>query len=96
MQVHGDILKEVGNNYKCHADLDDIDSELSFLRNVIYRAQILVNYYILHSSNNLTNDLFEQNFWYTICRLIYGNITMDGVQNKYPGITNITADFSDL
>ncbi|CEG81639.1 hypothetical protein RMATCC62417_15813 [Rhizopus microsporus] len=37
----------------------------SFLRQVVYRAQIFVNYYILSNSNNidnLSNNIFDQNF----------------------------------
>ncbi|CEP20186.1 hypothetical protein [Parasitella parasitica] len=68
----------------------------SFLREVIYKAQVFINYYILHSADSLTNDIFEQNFWYTICRLIYGNITIDVVENNYTRLANTTAAYNEL
>lgn len=74
----------------------ELASFLHFLRQVIYKAQILVNYYILNYPGNLSNDLFEQNFWYTICRLVYGNITIDHVQNIYPRLANISTAFNEL
>ncbi|CEP07860.1 hypothetical protein [Parasitella parasitica] len=52
----------------------------SFMREVIYKAQVFINYSILHSGDSLTNDIFEQNY----------RITIDVVENKYPRLANIT------
>jgi len=71
----------------------------SFLREVIYKAQILINYYILNNADNfetLSNDIFDKNFWYRICRLIYCNITIEEVQRLYPRLSNIETVFNDL
>ncbi|RCH98086.1 hypothetical protein CU097_015201 [Rhizopus azygosporus] len=66
---------------------------------MVYRAQIFVNYYILSNSNNidnLSNDIFDQNFWYRVCRLIYQNITIDALQRIYPRLPDIEATFNLL
>ncbi|PHZ13402.1 uncharacterized protein RHIMIDRAFT_305406 [Rhizopus microsporus ATCC 52813] len=34
------------------------------------KAQLFVNYFILKHPNKLTNDFFEQNFWYTISKIV--------------------------
>ncbi|GAA5809320.1 hypothetical protein MFLAVUS_002727 [Mucor flavus] len=71
----------------------------SFLRQVIYRAQILINYYILSNSinmDNLSNNIFDRNFWYRVCRLIYQNITVYELQRMYPTLPGIEAAFNHL
>jgi hypothetical protein len=71
----------------------------SFLRQVIYKAQILINYYILINSNNMDNlsrDIFDRNFWYRVCRLIYQNITIDELQRMYPALPGIEAAFNHM
>ncbi|KAI7892609.1 uncharacterized protein EV154DRAFT_400804, partial [Mucor mucedo] len=49
--------------------LNNIKSLSMFLRNMIYKAQLFVNYYILRYPADLPNDFFQQNFWYSLCRL---------------------------
>ncbi|GAA5816891.1 hypothetical protein MFLAVUS_010426 [Mucor flavus] len=90
------LLSDDSNPNKLTQYQDRIGILSSFVRQVIYKAQIIVNYYILNNPSNLSNDLFEQNFWYTICRLVYGNITIDHVQNSYPKLANISAAFNEL
>ncbi|EPB83721.1 hypothetical protein HMPREF1544_09515 [Mucor circinelloides 1006PhL] len=45
----------------------------SFVREVLFKAQLFVNHFILQHPTKLTNDFFEQNFWYTISRVIRGS-----------------------
>ena len=45
------------------------------VRNIVFRAQIFVNYYItLRSQQELDNDIphciFQQQFWYSVCQLV--------------------------
>lgn len=71
----------------------------SFLREVVYKAQLLINYYILDNANNvenLSNDIFDKNFWYRICRLIYGNINIGEIQRLYPRLPGIEAAYNHL
>jgi hypothetical protein len=44
----------------------------TFIRNVIFRAQIFVNCYIIEKrQDNFTDSyIFQRNFWYSICQLI--------------------------
>ncbi|GAA5807494.1 hypothetical protein MFLAVUS_000857 [Mucor flavus] len=62
--------------------------------------KLLVNYYISNSANNnveyLSNDIFEKNFWYRVCRLIYGNINIEELQNFYPRLPGIQAAYNRL
>lgn len=73
-------------------------SELSiFLRQVVYKAQIFINYYILTYSNRagyLSNDIFEKNFWYRVCRLVYRNITIEQLQGFYPRLPGLQTAFN--
>ncbi|CEJ03335.1 hypothetical protein RMCBS344292_17321 [Rhizopus microsporus] len=50
--------------------LKKIKAISGFIREVILKAQLFVNYYILKHPNKLTNDFFEQNFWYIISRIV--------------------------
>ena len=73
--------------------------QCSFLREVVYKAQLLINYYILYNANNVenpSNDVFHKNFWYRICRLIYGNINIGEVQRLYPRLPGIEAAYNHL
>ncbi|KAL9542597.1 hypothetical protein PS6_009715 [Mucor atramentarius] len=42
----------------------------SFVREVLFKAQLFVNHFILQHPTKLTNDFFDQNFWYTISRAL--------------------------
>ena len=41
------------------------------VRQLLFRAQIFVNYYIiLHSNENMPGCIYRQPFWYSICQLV--------------------------
>lgn len=63
--------------------LDKIKSLSIFLRRVVYKAQLFVNYYIIKYPESLPNEFFQQNFWYSLCRLINENISIDVFKQKY-------------
>ncbi|KAG1639716.1 hypothetical protein G6F44_007556 [Rhizopus delemar] len=63
--------------------LRKIKSLSMFLRNVMYRAQLFINHYILKYPDGLPNEFFQQNFWYSLCRLINENISIDVFKQKY-------------
>ncbi|KAG2195627.1 hypothetical protein INT47_005995 [Mucor saturninus] len=63
--------------------LNKIKSLSIFLRNVIYRAQLFINYYILKYPADLQNAFFQQNFWYSLCRLINENMSIESFKQKY-------------
>ncbi|KAI7890974.1 uncharacterized protein EV154DRAFT_551846 [Mucor mucedo] len=68
--------------------LNKIKSLSMFLRNVIYRAQFFINYYILRYSADLPNEFFQQNFWYSLCRLINENMSIESFkQNGLEGVS---------
>ncbi|ORE06558.1 hypothetical protein BCV72DRAFT_120817, partial [Rhizopus microsporus var. microsporus] len=50
--------------------LEKIKAISGFVREVIMKAQLFVNCFILKHPNKLTNDFFEQNFWYTISKIV--------------------------
>lgn len=71
----------------------------SFLRNVVYRAQLFINYYILSKSSNpqgLDKCIFEKNFWYRVCRVVYQTITIDELQSFYPQLSQLKEAFLEL
>jgi hypothetical protein len=94
------IRRDEGNPNKLLEYQERIIAQSSFLREVVYRAQLLVNYYILNNANNnveyLSNDIFEKNFWYRVCRLIYGNIRIEELQNFYPRLPGIQEAYNRL
>ncbi|KAG2200602.1 hypothetical protein INT47_007346 [Mucor saturninus] len=58
----------------------------SFLRLVLFKAQIFVNDYILQYPNNLSNEFFQQNFWYSLCRVVCKQLSIKDFQLKYATI----------
>lgn len=70
----------------------------SFLKRFTYNAQILVNYYIMFNRNpaNMGDVMFEQKFWYTVCRFIFQAITIEQIENKYPILTGFSASYRHL
>lgn len=52
------IISNDGNSNKLTQYQDRIVVLFSFLRQVIYKAQILVNHYILNNPSNLPNEMF--------------------------------------
>ncbi|KAG2209788.1 hypothetical protein INT47_001936 [Mucor saturninus] len=80
--------------------LNKIKSLSMFLRNVIYRAQLFINYYILKYPADLPNEFFQQNFWYSLCRLINENMSIESFKQKYishiPHLEEIWTELSGL
>jgi hypothetical protein len=93
------VRQDEGNPNKLFGYQERIIEQSSFLREVVYKAQLLVNYYISSNANNveyISNDIFEKNFWYRVCRFIYGNITIEEPQNFYPKLPGIQAAYNHL
>ncbi|KAI8991670.1 hypothetical protein BDF20DRAFT_950608 [Mycotypha africana] len=65
-----------------------------FTRQVVYRAQLFVNYYITDNYETTTGHpyLYEQNFWYSICKLILGK----RVRNRQYMDMSVTLAFDDF
>ncbi|GAA5813666.1 hypothetical protein MFLAVUS_007152 [Mucor flavus] len=94
------IKQDEGDPNKLLRYQERIIAQSLFLREAVYKAQLLVNYYISNSANNnveyLSNDIFEKNFLYRVCRLIYGNINIEELQNFYPRLPGIQAVYNRL
>jgi hypothetical protein len=42
-----------------------------FIRNVVFRAQIFINTYVIEHKEEYTHSsLFDNNFWYSICQMV--------------------------
>jgi hypothetical protein len=52
--------------------LEKIKDILGFIREVILKTQLFINYFIIKHPNKLTNGFFDQNFWYTISIIVRG------------------------
>ena len=62
----------------------------AFNREVIYKAQLFINYYIINNClTTIPNEIFSQNFWYSVCMLIFGNLSSQELQVKYSSVPNI-------
>ncbi|KAI8968405.1 hypothetical protein BDF20DRAFT_793511, partial [Mycotypha africana] len=65
-----------------------------FTRQVVYRAQLFVNYHITDNYQTMTGHpyLYEQNFWCSICKLILGK----QVRNQQYMDMSVTLAFDDF
>jgi hypothetical protein len=81
------------NDEKLEQYQDRIITLSSFLREVLYMAQVFENFYLLNGANNvdenLSNDIFDHNFWYRVCRVIYQNITIGDLQRMYEKLSGL-------
>ncbi|KAI9476218.1 MAG: hypothetical protein EXX96DRAFT_540759 [Benjaminiella poitrasii] len=67
----------------------------TFLREVVYKAQLFINFYIL--TNRISSTaIFEQNFWYRVCRVIFGRLTIQQQQLFYPNVENLEDTYQTL
>ncbi|KAI9350458.1 hypothetical protein BD770DRAFT_429710 [Pilaira anomala] len=66
----------------------------AFSREVIFKAQLFVNYYIITNClTTIPNEIFTKNFWYSICMLIFGNLSSQELQAKYSSVLNLAHAF---
>lgn len=59
-----------------------------FQREVLLKAMLFVNSYIL-STGQVKKEIFKQNFWYSVCRVICGQETISGISNQWPNVPNL-------
>ncbi|KAI8991922.1 hypothetical protein BDF20DRAFT_831922 [Mycotypha africana] len=81
------------NFVPCH---ERVLEKSAFLRTVVVKAQFIVNHYILMYHTHVTNALFEQNFWYTVCRVVYGSARIEDVEARYPEMTGFAEAYYTL
>ncbi|KAI8970488.1 hypothetical protein BDF20DRAFT_127837 [Mycotypha africana] len=81
------------NFVPCH---EHVLEKSAFLRTVVVKAQFIVNHYILTYHKHVTNALFEQNFWYTVCRVVYGSARIEDVEARYPEMTGFAEAYYTL
>ncbi|GAA5807445.1 hypothetical protein MFLAVUS_000806 [Mucor flavus] len=55
------------------SSLEKVKDISGFIREALFNAQLFVNFFILQHPTKLTNDFFDQIFWYTISRVIRGS-----------------------
>jgi hypothetical protein len=66
-----------------------------FIREIIYKAQLFINYYVLHKCiDDIPNLIFTQNFWYSVCKVIFGSISQEVLQQHYPTVSDLRDTFS--
>lgn len=54
-----------------HPFIERVTALSDFIRNVVFRAQLFVNYVTVQNKESIDhNYLKEQNFWYSVCQLI--------------------------
>lgn len=68
----------------------------SFLRDVTFKAQVFVNYYILKHSKDLSNDIFKQKFWYSVCRVVYKKLSVENFQKQYSKMPSLADTWNEL
>ncbi|KAI9363808.1 hypothetical protein BD770DRAFT_407368 [Pilaira anomala] len=62
----------------------------AFSKEVIFKAQLFINYYIINNClTTIPKEIFSQNFLYSVCMLIFGNPSSQGLQVKYSSVPNI-------
>ena len=56
-----------------------IMSTCEAIRQIVFRAQLFVNYYVvLHSDEIITASLYQQSFWYSVCQLVNNRRVTNG------------------
>lgn len=90
------FLNETEDNKQLDKAVDKIKELSSFLRKVMFKAQLFINYYILKYPMNLSNDFFQQNFWYSLCRVVCEQLSVHEFQRKYPHIYYLEGIWTEL
>jgi hypothetical protein len=67
---------------------EGITAICKFQREVLLKAMLFVNYYIL-STDRVHKEFLKQNFWYSVCKVIYGNDSINGTSNQWPGVQKL-------
>ena len=62
----------------------------------MFKAKIFINYYILKHPENLVNDFFQQNFWYSLCRVVCKQLPVKEFQTKYTHIQHLENLWTEL
>lgn len=81
------FLNETDDNDQLKKAVDKIKSLSCFLCSVLFKVQVFINYYITKHSQNLPNKrMFQQNFWYPLCKVICEQLSVNDFQSKYKNI----------
>ncbi|CAO3696067.1 unnamed protein product [Rhizopus stolonifer] len=80
------FLNETDDNDQLEKAVDKIKSLFGFLRIVVFKAQVFINYYIIKYPQNLPKEFFQQNFWYSLCRVVCEQLSVSDFQSKYTNI----------
>ncbi|KAI9309771.1 hypothetical protein BX666DRAFT_2050499 [Dichotomocladium elegans] len=88
------LLRQLFEDAFAQVATENIIKLAEFTRQVVYRAQLFVNYYITDNYETTTGHpyLYEQNFWYSICKLILGK----RVRNRQYMDMSVTLAFDDF
>lgn len=62
----------------------------------MFKAKIFINYYILKYPENLVNDFFQKNFWYSLCRVVCKQLSVQEFQAKYTHIQHLEDLWTEL
>lgn len=76
--------------------VEKVKSLSMFSRKVMSSAQLFINFYILKHPECLDKAFFQQNFWYSLCRVIYKNLTVDEFQKQYDKIRYLAETWSEI
>ncbi|CAO3670036.1 unnamed protein product [Rhizopus stolonifer] len=80
------FLNETDDNDQLEKAVDKIKSLSDFLRIVMFKAQVFINYYIIKYPQNLPKEFFQQNFWYLLCRVVCEQLSVSAFQSKYTNV----------
>ncbi|CAO3683280.1 unnamed protein product [Rhizopus stolonifer] len=67
-----------------------------FLRIMMFKAQAFINYYIIKYPQNLPKELFQQNFWYSLYRVVCEQLSVSDFQSKYTNIHYLEGLWTEL
>ncbi|KAI8875342.1 hypothetical protein K501DRAFT_280465 [Backusella circina FSU 941] len=90
------FLNETNDNDQLGKAVDKISSLSGFLRTVLFKAQVFINYYIIKYPQNLSNEFFQQNFWYSLCRVVCNQLSVSDFQLKYTNIRYLEDLWTEL
>lgn len=49
-----------------------------YIRQIMIRAMMFTNFYMINDVDDATNSIFQQNYWYSVCQLVNGRKVTNG------------------
>ncbi|KAI8053639.1 hypothetical protein BDF21DRAFT_350039 [Thamnidium elegans] len=77
--------------------LTKVQEILPFIREIIVKTQLFVNYYIMvNCHQTIPNDIFTPKFWYRLCLVIGCRLAPTASQERYRSVPSLVDTYNDF